>query len=165
MIYFCYLFPYFPGCKNYKSNICLFQTPNREFLLRVSYLEIYNEVILFLLLACLNFVAVLLKTCIKRHFSEYNFYVKLLVLLLISFQPLYYPLRLLSFQVVNDLLNPAGQNLRIREDAQVFIVIQKYFLTLVFGVSFLSSSWIVVICIIFVIASSDCLCSLICSPY
>ncbi|KAF2289526.1 hypothetical protein GH714_036839 [Hevea brasiliensis] len=38
-------------------------TPNREFLLRVSYLEIYNE-------------------------------------------------------VVNDLLNPAGQNLRIREDAQ-----------------------------------------------
>lgn len=24
-----------------------------------------------------------------------------------------------SFQVVNDLLNPAGQNLRIREDAQV----------------------------------------------
>ncbi|XP_022766849.1 kinesin-like protein KIN-7K, chloroplastic isoform X2 [Durio zibethinus] len=39
------------------------QTPNREFLLRVSYLEIYNE-------------------------------------------------------VVNDLLNPAGQNLRIREDAQ-----------------------------------------------
>ncbi|KAJ6923818.1 kinesin-like protein KIN-7K [Populus alba x Populus x berolinensis] len=41
------------------------ETPNREFLLRVSYLEIYNE-------------------------------------------------------VVNDLLNPAGQNLRIREDAQVF---------------------------------------------
>nr|QWT43305.1 kinesin-related protein KIN7C [Citrullus lanatus] len=40
------------------------ETPNREFLLRVSYLEIYNE-------------------------------------------------------VVNDLLNPAGQNLRIREDAQV----------------------------------------------
>ncbi|KAF7818930.1 kinesin-like protein KIN-7K, chloroplastic isoform X1 [Senna tora] len=39
------------------------ETPNREFLLRVSYLEIYNE-------------------------------------------------------VVNDLLNPAGQNLRIREDAQ-----------------------------------------------
>ncbi|EXB51317.1 Kinesin-related protein 11 [Morus notabilis] len=44
------------------------ETPNREFLLRVSYLEIYNE-------------------------------------------------------VVNDLLNPAGQNLRIREDAQVFIFI------------------------------------------
>ncbi|KAJ6362016.1 hypothetical protein OIU77_030888 [Salix suchowensis] len=40
------------------------ETPNREFLLRVSYLEIYNE-------------------------------------------------------IVNDLLNPAGQNLRIREDAQV----------------------------------------------
>ncbi|KAG5243823.1 kinesin motor family protein [Salix suchowensis] len=39
------------------------ETPNREFLLRVSYLEIYNE-------------------------------------------------------IVNDLLNPAGQNLRIREDAQ-----------------------------------------------
>ncbi|KAJ1432996.1 P-loop containing nucleoside triphosphate hydrolase [Sesbania bispinosa] len=39
------------------------ETPNREFLLRVSYLEIYNE-------------------------------------------------------VVNDLLNPAGQNLRVREDAQ-----------------------------------------------
>ncbi|XP_047333647.1 kinesin-like protein KIN-7K, chloroplastic [Impatiens glandulifera] len=39
------------------------ETPNREFLLRVSYLEIYNE-------------------------------------------------------VINDLLNPAGQNLRIREDAQ-----------------------------------------------
>ncbi|KAI7754891.1 hypothetical protein M8C21_026677, partial [Ambrosia artemisiifolia] len=39
------------------------ETPNREFLLRVSYLEIYNE-------------------------------------------------------VVNDLLNPAGQNLRIREDSQ-----------------------------------------------
>ncbi|KAJ0793569.1 putative plus-end-directed kinesin ATPase [Helianthus annuus] len=43
------------------------ETPNREFLLRVSYLEIYNE-------------------------------------------------------VVNDLLNPAGQNLRIREDKQVFYV-------------------------------------------
>ncbi|XP_052118914.1 kinesin-like protein KIN-7K, chloroplastic [Arachis duranensis] len=43
------------------------ETPNREFLLRVSYLEIYNE-------------------------------------------------------VVNDLLNPAGQNLRIREDAQVPII-------------------------------------------
>lgn len=43
------------------------ETPNREFLLRVSYLEIYNE-------------------------------------------------------VINDLLNPAGQNLRIREDAQgVFV--------------------------------------------
>ncbi|CAK7342265.1 unnamed protein product [Dovyalis caffra] len=41
------------------------ETPNREFLLRVSYLEIYNE-------------------------------------------------------VVNDLLNPAGQNLRIREDAQLY---------------------------------------------
>lgn len=35
-----------------------------------------------------------------------------------------FPLRLLSlrstlFQVVNDLLNPAGHNLRIREDKQV----------------------------------------------
>ncbi|RWR95947.1 kinesin-like protein KIN-7K, chloroplastic isoform X2 [Cinnamomum micranthum f. kanehirae] len=47
-----------------KDAFCIIQeTPNREFLLRVSYLEIYNE-------------------------------------------------------VVNDLLNPAGQNLRIREDAQ-----------------------------------------------
>ncbi|XP_041024440.1 kinesin-like protein KIN-7K, chloroplastic [Juglans microcarpa x Juglans regia] len=43
------------------------ETPNREFLLRVSYLEIYNE-------------------------------------------------------VINDLLNPAGQNLRIREDAQGIFV-------------------------------------------
>ncbi|KAL6522265.1 Kinesin-like protein KIN-7K, chloroplastic [Orobanche hederae] len=40
-----------------------FQTPGREFLLRVSYLEIYNE-------------------------------------------------------VINDLLDPTGQNLRVREDAQ-----------------------------------------------
>lgn len=29
----------------------------------------------------------------------------------------------ICFQVVNDLLNPAGQNLRIREDAQVQIII------------------------------------------
>ncbi|KAF7837560.1 myosin-6-like isoform X2 [Senna tora] len=43
--------------------VCQFQTPGREFLLPVSYLEIYNE-------------------------------------------------------VINDLLNPTGQNLRIREDAQ-----------------------------------------------
>jgi centromeric protein E len=47
------------------------ETPNREFLLRVSYLEIYNE-------------------------------------------------------VVNDLLNPAGQNLRIREDPQVPIYPRHY---------------------------------------
>lgn len=26
-----------------------------------------------------------------------------------------------SFQVINDLLNPAGQNLKIREDAQVLV--------------------------------------------
>lgn len=28
---------------------------------------------------------------------------------------------LIIFQVVNDLLNPAGQNLRIREDTQVLV--------------------------------------------
>uniref|UniRef100_A0A453PR87 Kinesin motor domain-containing protein n=1 Tax=Aegilops tauschii subsp. strangulata TaxID=200361 RepID=A0A453PR87_AEGTS len=55
------------------------ETPNREFLLRVSYLEIYNE-------------------------------------------------------VVNDLLNPAGQSLRIREDPQVSI---SYFLIFIKS-SFLS---------------------------
>ncbi|KAG6744886.1 hypothetical protein POTOM_051527 [Populus tomentosa] len=47
------------------------ETPNREFLLRVSYLEIYNE-------------------------------------------------------VVNDLLNPAGQNLRIREDAQFTLLVKEW---------------------------------------
>ncbi|MFS7915646.1 putative plus-end-directed kinesin ATPase [Helianthus anomalus] len=51
------------------------ETPSREFLLRVSYLEIYNE-------------------------------------------------------VVNDLLNPAGQNLRIREDSQVIFVPYTCFLLL-----------------------------------
>lgn len=28
---------------------------------------------------------------------------------------------LLQFQVINDLLDPTGQNLRVREDAQVYI--------------------------------------------
>lgn len=42
-----------------------------------------------------------------------------LLALVAPFNLLYYPLRSVSFQVVNDLLNPAGQNLRIREDAQV----------------------------------------------
>lgn len=43
----------------------------------------------------------------------------LALVMLVPLNLLYYPLRFLSFQVVNDLLNPAGQNLRIREDAQV----------------------------------------------
>ncbi|KAF6145409.1 hypothetical protein GIB67_029178 [Kingdonia uniflora] len=52
------------------------ETPGREFLLRVSYLEIYNEASL-----------------------------------------------LFSFLVINDLLDPTGQNLRVREDAQLPIVV------------------------------------------
>lgn len=37
---------------------------------------------------------------------------------------------LLFFQVINDLLDPTGQNLRIREDAQVLMLIKE--LTLFF---------------------------------
>ncbi|PPR90906.1 hypothetical protein GOBAR_AA29777 [Gossypium barbadense] len=51
------------------------ETPEREFLLRVSYLEIYNEVLLI-------------------------------------------KLDVATPRVINDLLDPIGQNLRIREDAQ-----------------------------------------------
>ncbi|KAG2246049.1 hypothetical protein Bca4012_090990 [Brassica carinata] len=59
-----YWFVRFLGLSTSKPHILIFlQTPNREFLLRISYLELYNE-------------------------------------------------------VVNDLLNPAGHNLRIREDKQ-----------------------------------------------
>ncbi|KAL6861205.1 hypothetical protein ACP4OV_016905 [Aristida adscensionis] len=54
------------------------ETPNREFLLRVSYLEIYNEEVVS---------------------TEY------------------FPLHIYDW-VVNDLLNPSGKNLRIREDLQ-----------------------------------------------
>lgn len=32
---------------------------------------------------------------------------------------------LLFFQVINDLLDPTGQNLRIREDAQVLMFIKE----------------------------------------
>ncbi|KAG1369928.1 hypothetical protein COCNU_15G002940 [Cocos nucifera] len=59
------------------------ETPGREFLLRVSYLEIYNEVINDLL------------------------------------DPTGQNLRIREdSQVINDLLDPTGQNLRIREDSQ-----------------------------------------------
>lgn len=50
-------------------------------------------------------------------FALFNFILALVMLVPLNL--LYYPLWFLSFQVVNDLLNPAGQNLRIREDAQV----------------------------------------------
>ncbi|KAF7147212.1 hypothetical protein RHSIM_Rhsim03G0003500 [Rhododendron simsii] len=65
------------------------ETPSREFLLRVSYLEIYNEV----------------------SFLPFLFTISRRILLILEME-------LLQGHVVNDLLNPAGQNLRIREDAQ-----------------------------------------------
>ncbi|KAL6522372.1 Kinesin-like protein KIN-7D, chloroplastic [Orobanche minor] len=72
------------------------ETPNREFLLRVSYLEIYNECSLLLHSSQPSPVFEFCGVQFKEH----------------CFLPL----------VVNDLLNPAGQNLRIREDGQgVFV--------------------------------------------
>ncbi|KAI8562040.1 hypothetical protein RHMOL_Rhmol03G0004100 [Rhododendron molle] len=65
------------------------ETPSREFLLRVSYLEIYNEV----------------------SFLPFLFTISRRILLILEME-------VLQGHVVNDLLNPAGQNLRIREDAQ-----------------------------------------------
>nr|CAB3494204.1 unnamed protein product [Digitaria exilis] len=55
-------------------------SPGREFLLRVSYLEIYNELVQY------------------YYIDRFNLDI--------------------SWQVINDLLDPTGQNLRVREDAQ-----------------------------------------------
>lgn len=71
-------------------------------------MEIYNEVLLF--------TYFLLCSIIYIQFSK--------VVEFDTLSAFSFPLRLLSlsstlFQVVNDLLNPAGQNLRIREDKQV----------------------------------------------
>lgn len=43
----CYFLVTFLSREVTHYGFCLFQTPNREFLLRVSYLEIYNEVTFF----------------------------------------------------------------------------------------------------------------------
>lgn len=59
-----------------------------------------------------------------------------LLALVAPFDLPYYPLRSVSFQVVNDLLNPAGQNLRIREDAQVLFSFSDLFLVAIIFINY-----------------------------
>lgn len=70
-------------------------------------MEIYNEVLFSSLLRYLYSVSTLV--VFVRTLCNFNFPFEFFT---IPYGPLY-------FQVVNDLLNPAGQNLRIREDKQV----------------------------------------------
>lgn len=62
-----------------------------------------------------------------------------LLALVAPFNLPYYPLRSVSFQVVNDLLNPAGQNLRIREDAQVLFSFSDLFLVAIIFINYCST--------------------------
>ncbi|KAG6524522.1 hypothetical protein ZIOFF_014434 [Zingiber officinale] len=94
-----------------------FQTPSREFLLRVSYLEIYNEV-------CLLKSSTFTTNRDQVDLMQTRLFADLSVQQgkLSQVPQGGADVNLKHTIVVNDLLNPAGQNLRIREDTQVYIM-------------------------------------------
>jgi len=102
----------------------LLQTPGREFLLRVSYLEIYNEVITE---HCLpNDVYIehaLVYFSLWWPIFDTDCCMHIVFCVCTYFQNIWFNGYMVVgsawFQVINDLLDPTGQNLRVREDSQV----------------------------------------------
>ena len=98
------------------------QTPGREFLLRVSYLEIYNEVCSITLDINFTICGMGFATVIFLWLVSLWVLIRKIIMSTMSVKwKLYYLWCFLFvyYQVINDLLDPTGQNLRVREDAQV----------------------------------------------